>query len=308
MNPDYVEIIRANSHPLRPLPTGMPPRLEAFPAVRAVIFDIYGTMLISASGDVGSAEPGRKTRAVVAALAAAGLTLADDAGTAAADCLVGAIQKAHRRVRARGIDHPEVDIREVWAVAIDELVRRGLLPAHATHADMAALAVHHEVLANPVWPMPGLLRCLAALPRAGCLLGIVSNAQFYTPLLFPALLDRTLEQLGFDPGLLAFSYRLRAAKPGCRLFRTVAEALFSRGLSSNEVLYIGNDMLNDVVGARQVGWRTALFAADRRSLRLRASDLRVDGVEPDVVLTQLNQIVDCSHREVVGPENEYGNG
>ncbi len=106
MNPDYVEIIRANSHPLRPLPTGMQPRLEALPAVRAIIFDIYGTMLISASGDVGSAEPGYKTRAVVAALAAAGLALADEAGPAAADCLVESIQKAHCRARAQGIDHP----------------------------------------------------------------------------------------------------------------------------------------------------------------------------------------------------------
>ena len=46
-------------------------------------------------------------------------------------------------------------------------------------------------------------------------------------------------------------------------------ALGKNGVAPGEVLYVGNDMLNDVYAAGQVGFRTALFAGDQRSLRMR---------------------------------------
>jgi putative hydrolase of the HAD superfamily len=53
------------------------------------------------------------------------------------------------------------------------------------------------------------------------------------------------------------------------------------------VLYVGNDLLNDVLPASKIGFRTALFAGDRRSLRWRENDSRTSGVTPDVVITRL---------------------
>ena len=41
------------------------------------------------------------------------------------------------------------------------------------------------------------------------------------------------------------------------------------------------------------GMRTALFAGDARSLRMRETDPRVNGVDPDIVLTDLDQLIDC---------------
>ena len=58
-------------------------------------------------------------------------------------------------------------------------------------------------------------------------------------------------------------------------------------------MYVGNDMLNDIASAAKVGLRTALFAGDARSLRWRKGDERVEGVVPDLVLTDLLQLVDC---------------
>ena len=52
-------------------------------------------------------------------------------------------------------------------------------------------------------------------------------------------------------------------------------------------------MLNDVLPAKQVGFRTALFAGDRRSLRQREDDLRVSKIVPDLVLTELGQLDGC---------------
>ena len=54
---------------------------------------------------------------------------------------------------------------------------------------------------------------------------------------------------------------------------------------------MGNDMLNDILPARSVGFRTALFAGDKRSLRLRRDDPRCNNLKPDMILTDLIQLV-----------------
>jgi putative hydrolase of the HAD superfamily len=59
------------------------------------------------------------------------------------------------------------------------------------------------------------------------------------------------------------------------------------------VLYVGNDMLHDVLPAAAMGFRTALFAGDRRSLRRREGDARVASVTPDVVVLQLRDLLSC---------------
>ena len=53
---------------------------------------------------------------------------------------------------------------------------------------------------------------------------------------------------------------------------------------------VGNDVRNDLLGARAAGLRTALFAGDARSLRLRRDDPRCAAVCPDLVLTHLSQL------------------
>ena len=52
-------------------------------------------------------------------------------------------------------------------------------------------------------------------------------------------------------------------------------------------------MLNDILPAAQVGFRTALCAADQRSLRLREDDSRVSQTVPDIVVTNLEEVIAC---------------
>ena len=153
------------------------------------------------------------------------------------------------------------------------------------------LAVEYECRVNPVWPMPNLQKALKLQKEEGRVLGIVSNAQFYTPLLFPALLETPLAALGFDPGLCVWSYELLEAKPSTRLFERVLETLAqTQGISPEQTLYVGNDRLNDIWPAAQLGCKTALFTGDRRSLRLREQDDRCRSVEPDLIIDGLLQL------------------
>jgi putative hydrolase of the HAD superfamily len=153
------------------------------------------------------------------------------------------------------------------------------------------MAIRFECAVNPVWPMPGLESVLESLSKRGMPLGIVSNAQFYTPIMLESFTGKRLSELGFQEDLSVWSYRERLGKPSVELFETLNRSLSSRGIRPEQALYVGNDMLNDIWTASQAGLKTALFAGDQRSLRLRETDDRCQGLEPDVVITELNQLV-----------------
>ena len=317
MTASLCQLIRAASQPLKPIPTGQDNSLRPLPGIRAVLFDIYGTLFVSGSGDIGTTTESARGRAVGEAFcemfekeqgdamdafsAFAGVqeklgqpderaALVDAVGRAVVGRFVDAIQGDHSRKRAAGVEFPEVDIVDIWRNVVATLA--GAETA-GSGIDFEQLAVRYELLTNPVWPMPGLAETLDRLSAADRLLGIISNAQFYTPLLFPALLDRSLDDLAFDPEMQYYSYRFGEAKPGETLYRHAVSGLAAHGITPAEALYVGNDMLNDITPASRCGFRTALFAGDRRSLRLREDDDRVAGVLPDLVVTDLATLPDC---------------
>lgn len=287
------DIFRRNSRPMEPLPTGERPVLATLRGVRAVLFDLYGTLFVSGIGEVGTSPAAACQRALVEALAAVEIDPARLTGDDA-QVVFRVIETLHAQGRAAGVEYPEVQIVEVWRQVLDELAGRGQIDRAASlGVDLRRLAVEYEVRANPAWPMPGAEGCLRDLHRRGLLLGIVSNAQFYTPELLRTFLQGPVEAWGLDPRLQFYSYEHGLAKPGQALFRLAAEELGRRGIGAREAVYVGNDILNDVLPARQTGFRTALFAGDARSLRRRQDDPRLDGVRPDLVLTKLAELSGC---------------
>lgn len=292
MNNQIREIFRRQMRPMKPIPTGEKPVLRILPGIRAVLFDIYGTLVISKSGDVGSSIHSEEYEAFVAALSA--LDFHEKcSGQQGVKCLWKTIQRHHRIAREQGITSPEVDILNVWRQTLTQLIEDGLdLPA-VPSLDVAALATHYEARVNPAWPMPNALECLDVLRREGYTIGIISNGQFYTPELLPTLFGRSTQTLGFDEQLQYYSYRYGEAKPSERMYHMARRSLSERGIQANEVLYLGNDMLNDILPASQAGFHTALFAGDARSLRLRKNDPRTRKLLPDLVLTSLSDLKTC---------------
>jgi putative hydrolase of the HAD superfamily len=288
---ELIASIRRLSCQLKPQPTGFPAHLAALADIRAVIFDIYGTLFISGSGDIGPASAEQNEQALREALSVVGLPveqLRDNSRTT--QILVDSIQEAQAVRRSQGIEFPEVDIIAVWQQVLMKLFKKDLSLAFSD-AQVRRLAIEYECRTNPVWPMPGLRDTLETLRAAGRQLGIVSNAQFYTPLMFHALLDATPDELGFDPRLCAWSYEALQGKPSVNLFQQVLNELATaHGIRPQQTLYVGNDMLKDIWPATRLGCKTALFAGDRRSLRLREDDERCQGLKPDLVIDHLSQL------------------
>ncbi len=248
---------------------------------RALILDVYGTLVVSGAGEVGtSAEasaPGPGPSIGPAALADVLAEFRVPGGPFEFEARLAAeIREEHRAAREAGVPWPEVDGASILARMT------GLsLP------EARLLGAAREAVLNPAAPMPGAAELLDSARSSGLVLGLVSNAQYYTEPALEAAFGRSLDILGFEPDLRVWSWRLGRAKPDPELFRVLARALERRGIAPGEAVYVGNDLLNDVVPARAAGFRTALFAGDARSLRLRHGDARVEGVLPDTVLPSL---------------------
>jgi len=282
--------IKALSAHLDPRPTGIHSRVAPLAGMRAVLFDIYGTLVISASGDIGLGGDRNEEEAFRQTLAACNLVVTNHhCSLSGPDLLKQSIRAFHAERRTRGVDYPEVEIRQIWRNILARLLDRDA--AALDQGLVERVAIEYECRVNPVWPMPGLAQTLSGLRDRGLVLGIISNAQFYTPLLFNAFLDQSMEDLGFDLQASAFSFRLLEAKPSTRIYEeSLAGLRLHKGIEPDQVLYVGNDMRNDIWPAQRCGCRTALFAGDERSLRLREDDPEIAGVVPDRVVTDLRQI------------------
>lgn len=275
-------------HPLTPKATQVQPSPPGWKDFGCIAFDIYGTLLISASGDIGLSSEDNRVNAMSRTFELLKIRSSLSAETWA-ERFKMLILDHQGKVRAQGIEFPEVEIREVWLELLSEGQRQGELKLPCSEIDLPFIeqvAVVFECLSNPVWPMPGAMDRIKALQAEGKTLAIVSNAQFYTPLLLQFFLGTTLKEAGFAAPLCFYSYALREGKPGQRLYRDLAKALQAQGVAPAQCLYIGNDQRNDVWPAQITGFGTALFAGDQRSLRLREDDPRCNTIKPDHVMTE----------------------
>ncbi len=272
-----LELIRSLSRPIDPVPTGLTPILPGLPGIRCVIFDIYGTLLASTGNEPGINNPPYR-ESTLRSLLRRHCIPAPAQPSSLTGQLDALIAREHEQARRAGTTFPEIEIRDLWS----ELLQ------HPRDRNLEQLAIAYECMTNPVWPMAGAGELLAALHKGGLVLGIISNAQFYTPLLFPALLKAELPALGFTETLCLFSYKLRTAKPGLALYETMKDSLNGRGILPHEVLYLGNDVHKDIHPAAELGFRTALFAGDLRSLRLHENNPTLH--RPDAIVTDLAQV------------------
>ena len=271
------------------VPTGLSPGGNVHTPLKAILFDIYGTLFISGSGDIGvAAERFRPSDALNALCERYRIPWSPAEMTRK---LVEAIEKAHIQKKAVGVDYPEIEIDRIW---------RSIL-GWQDMGRIRQMAEAYEWIVNPTYPMPGLDQVLRTLRGRGLLMGIISNAQFFTPFLFERFLGADAAKLGFARDLTLYSFERGHAKPSMALFDRARSRLDKRGISPDTVLYLGNDMRNDITPAGQAGFQTALFAGDRRSLRLRDDDPAIQQTAPDLIVTDLRQILDVAMQGVTPP-------
>jgi putative hydrolase of the HAD superfamily len=295
-----IRLIRESSVPQAPLPPpALPPEWEAlvYPehvkdpvtGIRAVLFDIYGTLFTSAAGDINaldgpSGEPPGETE-LPESLDALALEIG---GAYTGEELKAMFRSEVRRIHGElysKTSYPEIRVEELWKPFIEQQAQRRIL-----NIGPEEFALRFELLVNPVYPMPGASDTLRFLGHSGLVLGIISNAQFFTPLLFDALFGESPEALGFDPELQIYSFEAGESKPSPVLFSKAQKRLSALSIAPEETLYIGNDLLNDIYPAASAGFKTLLFAGDGRSLRLREDNPLVRDTKARGVIRRLTDL------------------
>lgn len=290
------ERFKTLSEPLDPVPTNTQHSLSKLEGIKAVIFDFYGTLFISGVGDIGIDDGKSDAGLLLNAFEGVGIEIADaKAGARGYEIYNKVVTDEIQELKASGIPYPEPDIRKVWRNVLNQMHAEDLIPTSTSPDQHDRMAVEFEARMNPIWPMPDLKVTLDELKSRSFQLGIISNSQFYTPIAFEALTNRSLKDLGFNDALLHWSFEESRKKPGLVFYEHFLEKAGKAlpELKAENYLYVGNDMLKDVYPANEVGMKTALFAGDARSLKWHKEDSRTKNLSPDIIITELRQILEC---------------
>jgi putative hydrolase of the HAD superfamily len=212
--------------------------------IRAVIFDIYGTLLevrpAPADADARWARLWHDTLGGPVRLSSREFASASDQ----------VIAREHAAARVLGVQFPEVYWPSVATEVLPEL-------AHLSDAARDEFLFQHAGLTHTVRLGGGAAETLRLLMDSGYLLGIASNCQFYTV----RELDVTLAGAGlaggiFTPGLCFRSFEHGFSKPDPHVFRLLAARLRAFGVTPPETLAVGDRLDNDIEPARAHGWQT----------------------------------------------------
>ena len=302
MEKNYLQFITkflGESVEIKPSPTNLKPFIRSDSGIRAVVFDIYGTILVSASGDID--EFVISTENLKISLDAAGIEIVRN-HTEPRKILTGilgsfkeAIKSYHQSEQSENLPYPEIDILKIWEQIIMDNAKRNRLKLNSPLC-IKCFTFVFEVLSNRVYPMPGMKDVIKELADKNIPLGIISNAQFYTPVILHFFMhDKVTETETvppFDPDLTIFSYQHRRSKPDTSLFELLKKNCQTKyGINADEILFVGNDMFRDIYPACLAGFKTALFAGDTKSLRLRQERNELKKIAPDFIITDLRQIL-----------------
>ena len=293
---DLHERFKHVSKPLKPIDTNTTPRLSRLVNIRVIAYDFYGTLFLSGVGDIGVDDGSYDSDALLKALESAEIpVIHDDAGNKGFEFYNEVVDKMINTLKSEGIQYPEPDIREVWLQVLQRLKEQSLIGGSISEESAGRMSVEFEARMNPVWPVPDAVQTLIHFKERGLAQGIISNSQFYTPIVLEALSGHTLEELGLKDELLHWSFEEKMKKPGLTFYENFIKKLnsFDPAISPSEVLYVGNDMLKDIYPARELGMKTALFAGDQRSLKWRKEDERCKTLQPDLIITEFVHLVEC---------------
>jgi len=211
--------------------------------VRAVIFDVYHTLLAVGAGPADAdARWVDLWRSFLGTAPGLPLTEFDQS------CRT-VVEEDHAMKKPAGVNWPEVDWRRVATRAAGEL--SGL-----ADAPLDAFLYGHARLARTTTAMPGAAAFLTEIRHRGILTGIASNAQRYT---LTELAAAGIPAEGFAEDLGFWSYQQGFSKPDPAVFAWLGERLAARGILPEEGLMIGDRLDNDIQPAQAAGWQTWHF-------------------------------------------------
>ena len=294
--------------PPAPKPVKAKPFSKPIPGIRAVMWDIYGTLLQVVDGCMDF-DPKPEIRLEVALEKTIREFNMWNSMTRKPGAPWEYMLSQYRDVlgdeRLRGGsglrrgDVAHVSLGSVWQGLIERLQQKeyeyDVLTFGPLHlfAEKVAYFFHSSLQGTAAYA--NAVKTIRLLAQGGIAQGFIADAQPFTLL----QLARSLSAQGkmpslnkvFQPELLTFSFAVGARKPSLGLFEAAIERLEEQGIAPDQVLYVCSRIPDDLAVAKKAGFRTALFAGDVASLNAPKELLTDTDTKPDRLVVDLEQIV-----------------
>ena len=294
--------------PPRAEPTDLAPRLEPLEDIRAVTWNIYGTLVAIRGGGLvyDMPESFEATVALEKTIQQFKMWNAMTRKPGRPSEYLAEIYRTmlRRTLLERGSQsssgHPEIKVEMIWQAIVGRLQQNQYTFDTRYFGDIHAysqkIAYFFHTCFQGIGPYADALATVRQVKASGYLQGIVADGQCFTPLQLLRALRRQgpVARMGdvFETELQAYSCELRARKPAGRLYRFVLDALEKRGIGPTQVLHVSNDWPGDLEPAKSYGMKTALFAGDAGSLRPGPLDVHSSASGPDAIVVSLPQLAD----------------
>jgi histidinol phosphatase-like enzyme len=282
------------------------PHLTRLPDVRAVTWNVYGTLLAISHGDLLFEHP----QAFVTDAALEKTiqefkmwgSMSRKPGQPAEYMkqIYQQVLTEQRSFPGGGEKFPEAASDRVWEAILKKLLQKdykfdaGFFGSLNEYSRKIAYFFHASLQGTACYP--GAAAALKHVHDAGLVQTLLADGQCFTTVQLQrglAAQDSTVRcQDVLDDKAEALSYALRGRKPSERLFRHTLQALTDRDIAPAQVLHVGSRLTQDIIPAKRLGMRTALFAGDRASLQATPEQLKEPASRPDVMLTELTQLTE----------------
>lgn len=281
------------------------PSIKPLPGIKAVTWNVYGTLLRITDGDLLllPAQPIRMQVALEKTIQEFNMwqSMTRKSGAPWEHLLTqykDLVAEMQLTVPAKKGDVGQVSSTKLWRKLISRLEQKDYEYDSDFYGDPDEYAekvayFFHSCLQG-VAAMEKATWVVKAVAEAGLAQGLLADGQSFTltQLLRAFQATTKLPPLGrlFTAGCVVLSCDVGVKKPSRTLFTTAAEAFAQQGLDPTQVLYVSNQWPDDLTVAKQTGFRTALFAGDKNSLQASAEELLTSDLRPDRLLTELTQI------------------
>jgi hypothetical protein len=299
----------------RDVPWPSPPKIQRPKArpylfrlvnVRAVTWNVYGTVLAIAGGDLLFEHPQQLVMDIALDKTIqefkmwGSMTRKPGQPKDYLRQVYTGLLRQHQTLPGSGEKYPEVIAERLWEAFIKKLMQKdfhfdaGFYGSLNEFSRKVAYFFHASL--QGITAFRGAAKALRHVAGCGLYQGLLGQGQCFTLIQLQRCLtsqdpDVKLDEL-LDPELCTLSHEVRARQPSERLFRRALTSLADKGIAPDQVLHIGSRISLDVVPARRLGMKTGLFAGDKAALEATAAQLKEPQSRPDVLLTELPQIAE----------------
>ena len=287
-----------------PKPVSANPSAKLLPGIRAVLWDVYGTLLRVSDGRF-TLFPDEEARLQIAL----DKTIHEfnmwnhmyrkpgPPWQSIIGLYKNTIERQAMQAAARG-DFTEVNLVHTWGALIMKLFEKEYSYDEGQYGDLdefsEKVAYFFHSCLQATEARSGAALAMSEIAASGLTQGFLSDGQSFTLVQTLRALSKQgelppLYQL-FRPQSLILSYDTGVRKPSKSLFTEAVQQLRSLGVQPQETLHISCRLSTDLVPARAAGMKTALLVAEKSGLEVSSDVLKDPTTRPDRLLTELAQL------------------